>query len=119
MAVIASAIIASGCESTPLAAQLNDVQRNNLDKIYDYDIKPHFISFVVKSHGCTSKQDFELLKQQRDGQYEFALVRHKADFCRAMPRAYSVTFALEETVSPEHNINVLNQRYATKLKKMP
>ena len=67
--------------------------------------------------GCTSKDDFELLQQEAKGVYEFALKRNKADLCRAMPRAYPVTFKLPEAIDSIDLIKVLNPRYDSEAQK--
>lgn len=97
-----------GCKSTSLETQMTSQQRESLENLYEYEVKPQFISFVVKSTGCTRKEDFELLHNQYQGRHEFALIRLKPDLCKAMPRAFPVTYRLDEFVNDNNEIKVLN-----------
>lgn len=101
-------LLASACSGTALSNKMTEAERNNLEKIYSFDLSAETITFVVKSTGCTNKDDFELLYQAHQGHHEFALKRLKQDMCRAMPRAYPVSFKLPaEDISPD-NLTVLN-----------
>ncbi|ATC99557.1 hypothetical protein [Pseudoalteromonas spongiae] len=110
-------LFTSACSSTALSETMTEQELNNLEKIYSFNAKAEYISFVVKSTGCTSKDDFELLQQEAKGVYEFALKRNKADLCRAMPRAYPVTFKLPEAIDSIDLIKVLNPRYDVEAQK--
>ncbi|WP_372769470.1 hypothetical protein [Pseudoalteromonas sp.] len=106
--VLLSTLVGTGCNSTTLSNTVTEAERNNLEKIYSFDVTSEKLLFVVKSTGCTSKEDFELLYQVHQGKYEFALKRLKPDMCRAMPRAYPVSFKLPAIGVSIDNIIVLN-----------
>ena len=106
--VLLFTLVATACSSTTLSNKMTETERNNLEKIYSFDVTSEKLLFVVKSTGCTSKEDFELLYQGHQGKHEFALKRTKTDMCRAMPRAYPVSFKLPAMGVSLDNIKVLN-----------
>lgn len=110
-------LFTSACSSTTLSETMTEKELSNLEKIYSFNAKAEYISFVVKSTGCTSKDDFELLQQESKGVYEFALKRNKQDLCRAMPRAYPVSFKLPVAIDSIDLVKVLNPRYDSEAQK--
>ena len=100
-----------GCNHTakPLEQQLTAEQVNALVKVYQFEVKAAQITFVVTSNGCTQPEHFELKQQYlSDGSGELALLRLKADCCRAMPRPYAVSFKLDQGSVGKADIRLLN-----------
>ena len=108
--ILSLLLILASCAKTPLKETLTSAQSNQLEKIYNVDIKPGVISFVVRSHGCTLNSDFKLLQQSQGREREFALLRLKQDRCRAMPRAFPVTFSLDKPITDKSKVQVINPR---------
>ena len=107
----------AACSSTPLSQQLTAEQKTQLTPVYQMTLKGSKVTFTVNSHGCTLPKHFQL-KQNKigNGKVELALLRLKQDWCRAMPRAYPVSFTLNDTVT-EKQLVLLNQIVQSKPKK--
>lgn len=81
-----------------------------LEPVYKFEPKARQVSFVVKSHGCTLPEHFELKQNlNAKGQLELALLRLKQDRCRAMPRAFPISFKLDSEHARLQNIELLNK----------
>ena len=101
-----------GCSHTQatLADQLSPSDKSKLAKVYQFKAKTNQVSFVVKSHGCTLPEHFELKQGvNKQGNKQLALIRLKQDRCRAMPRAFPVNFKLERPIADPQKVELLNE----------
>lgn len=93
----------------PLSEQLSEIQKHQFAEVYEYAVKSPRVSFIVKSHGCTLAEDFELKQSSgKHGKLEIALIRLKKDRCRAMPRAFPVSFPLINSEATMVDVVLLN-----------
>lgn len=97
----------ASCHHTPLLQQLSANEKNQLEPVYQFAVIGSKVTFIVKSHGCTIPEHFELKQNQSYDTVELALLRVKPDWCRAMPRAYPVSFTLNTPVQ-QQNVVLLN-----------
>lgn len=103
---LASLLVA--CSHTPLSQQLTADEKSQIEPVYQFDIAGSKVTFIVKSHGCTMPEHFELKQSVSfDNKVELALLRLKPDWCRAMPRAYPVSFTLKKQVK-QQDLMLLN-----------
>lgn len=107
----------AACSSTPLSQQLTAEQKGQLTPVYQMTLKGSKVNFTVNSHGCTMAEHFQLKQNKTgDGKVELALLRLKPDWCRAMPRAYPISFTLNNKVA-EQQLVLLNPIDQSKPKK--
>lgn len=107
----------AACSSTPLSQQLTAEQKSQLTPVYQMTLKGSKVTFTVNSHGCTLPEHFQLKQSKSNNDnVELALLRLKQDWCRAMPRAYPVSFTLDNKVT-EQQLVLLNPIDQSKPKK--
>lgn len=108
-ALILSLAACSHSKSTS-QMQLTEAEIAQVEDVYQFTVKSKQVSFVVKSHGCTLPEHFKLKQHvTNSGRLKLALLRLKQDRCRAMPRAYPVSFKLDRRIINKHDIYLLNK----------
>lgn len=109
----------AACSSTPLSQQLTADETAQLTPVYQMTLTGTKVNFTVNSHGCTMPEHFTLKQNKTsDGKMELALLRLKPDWCRAMPRAYPVSFELKAKVRQQDLVllNPIDKSKPTKFK---
>lgn len=91
----------SGCNQTTAHSNETDMptaQAHNktLAQIYDVSIKKETISFLTKSNGCTTAQNFlfDIKKEASTGASLVTVYLTKPDYCKAMPRLVRIDMNL-------------------------
>ena len=82
----------------------------NLEAIYDFDIKEKSLWFQVKSNGCTSQENFRLAINNLDNnKVAVSLYRTKRDLCRGLTRLISINIPFldkDKDIDRERDIDI-------------
>lgn len=110
LSALVLSISACSHSNPPLMSQLTKNEQSQLETVHRFSTTSNQVAFVVKSHGCTLPEHFELKQSLSDkGKLQLALLRLKQDRCRAMPRAFPVHFKLKYDAVKKQDIELLNE----------
>lgn len=103
--------LTQGCSAN--ATQPNGVgsvaKPQQLETIYGFTPRRDSIKLLVKSHGCTQKEDFTLhIDEYETSSYVITVEREKPDRCRALPRLFPVELTLSQSLPENVTIQLSN-----------